>query len=192
MPFFDRSLGYTYSSDVANAEINQRFKLLSFDPYRSVTWLWGVRYFHLSEDFILSGSDRFTNSSESFNCKAKNDLVGMQLGLQWAWGWDRFELSSEAKVGLFANIYSQRRIDTDVGTAGFRPFDVSHGSTDLAALFEFSVLLRYRITSCTWFRAGYQCYGVSGLALGPGQLDGFDSRGSVGLDGLSLGLEVTR
>ena len=88
----------------------------------------------------------------------------MQLGLQWTWGWDRFQLSTEAKVGLFANIYSQHGIDTAVGTAGFQPFDVSHGGTDLAALFEFSVLLRYRITSCMWLRAGYQYYGVTGLA----------------------------
>ena len=43
---FDDSLGYTYSSQVANVELNQRFKLFSFDPYRAFSWLWGVRYFY--------------------------------------------------------------------------------------------------------------------------------------------------
>ena len=193
IPFLDDSLGYSYSSDVANAEINQRFKLYSFDPYRALTWLWGVRYFHFSDNFTLSGSNLHPYASESLNWKTKNDLVGMQLGLQWNRGWDRFQLSSEVKVGLFANIYSQHGIDTDVGTAGFQPFDVSHGSTDLSAMFEFSLLLRYRISSCMWFRAGYQYYGVTGLAIGPRQLGGrFDSDGSLGLDGLSVGLEWTR
>jgi hypothetical protein len=50
----------------------------------------------------------------------------------------------------------------------------------------------YRITSCMWLRAGYQYYSVTGLALGPRQLGGYDAGSSVGLDGLSLGLELTR
>jgi hypothetical protein len=192
-PNFDNSLGYTYSSQVANVEFNQRFKLFSYDPYRALSWLWGVRYFHLSDNFTLSGSDLYTTGDqESLNWLTKNNLIGMQLGLQWAWGWDRFQLSTEAKIGLFANIYSQQGTDSVSGTSGFQSSDASHGSTDLAALFEFSVLLRYRITSCMWLRAGYQYYGVSGLALGPRQLGGFDSNGSLGLDGLSLGLELTR
>ena len=116
----------------------------------------------------------------------------MQLGLQWAWGWDRFQLSTEAKIGLFANVYSQQETDSAGGTVGFQPFDVSHSGTDLAALFEVSVLLRYRITPCMWLRAGYQYYGVTGLALGPRQLGGYDAAGTVGLDGLSVGLELTR
>lgn len=191
-PDFDNSLGYTYSSQVANVELNQRFKLYTFDPYRAFSWLWGVRYFHLSDDFTVSGSDLYTGTNETLNWQAKNNLIGMQLGLQWDWGWDRFQLSTGAKIGLFANIYSQQGTDSASGTAAFQSFDVSHGSTDLAALFEFSVLLRYRITSCMWLRAGYQYCGVGGLALGPRQLDGYDTSGGVELDGLSLGLELTR
>ena len=50
--YFDNSLGYTYTSDVANVEINQRFKLFSFDPYRALlavgrSLLLLVRRFHL-------------------------------------------------------------------------------------------------------------------------------------------------
>ena len=62
---FDNSLGYTYSSQVANVEINQRFKLFSFDPYRALSWLWGVRYFHLSDDFTLSGSDLYATPAKA-------------------------------------------------------------------------------------------------------------------------------
>jgi hypothetical protein len=192
MPDFDDSLGYTYGSQVANVELNQRFKLLSFDPYRAFSWLWGVRYFHLSDDLTLTGSDIYTGGLETLNWKTTNNLIGAQLGLQWAWGWDRFQLTTEAKIGLFANIYSQHGTDSVEGISGFDTFDMPHSGTDLSALFEFSIMLRYRVTQCMWLRAGYQYYGVTGLALGPRQLADFDSSGTVGLDGLSLGVELTR
>jgi hypothetical protein len=92
---------------------------------------------------------------------------------------------------LFAKVYSQQGTDSAGTTVGFQPFDVSHSGTDLAALFEISLLLRYRVTSCMWLRAGYQYYGVTGLALGPQQLGGYDAGSTVGLDGLSLGVELT-
>ncbi len=191
MPDMDDSLGYTYGSQIANVELNQRFKLYSFNPYRGLSWLWGVRYLHLADDLTLTGSDLYTGGHEVLDWETKNNLIGAQLGLQWAWGWDRFQLSTEAKVGLFANVYSQHGADSGSGIAGFQSFDGSHSGTDLAAIFEFSVLLRYRITSRLWLRAGYQYYGVTGVALGPRQLDGYDAAGSVGLDGLSLGAEMT-
>ena len=191
MPDIDDTLGYTYSSQISNVELNQRFRLLSFDPYRGLAWLWGVRYLHLADDLTLTGSDQWTGGHEVLEWQTKNNLIGAQLGLQWAWGCDRFQLSTEAKVGLFANAYSQHGTDSATAVDGFQPFDVSHNGTDLAALFELSILLRVRVTSCAWLRLGYQYYGVTGVALGPGQLADYDAAGSVGFDGLSLGAEVT-
>ncbi len=188
---FDNELGYTYNSQVANVEINQRRKLYSFDPYRAFSWLWGFRYFSLTDDFGLSGSDLYTGNYESLDWRTSNNLIGMQIGLQWAWGWDRFQLSTEVKGGLFANAYSQHGIDSGSPLAGFQPFDISHGGTDLAGLIELSLTARYRIAPNVWVRGGYQFYGLSGLALGPRQLGGYDDSGSVGLDGLSVGMEWT-
>jgi hypothetical protein len=192
MPDIDNSLGYTYHSEVANVEINQRFKLCSLDPYRAFSWLWGVRYFHMTDGLTLDASDLWTDAYETLDWQTKNDLVGMQLGVNWTWGTDRFQLSTEAKIGLFANIYSQHGVHTATGVDDFEPFDKSHGSTDLAAMFEFSLLLRYRVAQSLWLRAGYQFYGVSGLALAPRQLADYDADGSVGFNGLSLGVELTR
>ena len=73
--------------------------------------------------------------------------------------------------------------------AGFVPWASSHSGTDLAVLVELSLVARYRLSDDLWLRLGYQFYAVSGLALGPRQLSGYDAGGSVGLDGLSLGLE---
>ena len=156
------------------------------------SWLWGVRYFYLSDDFALSGSDLNTGTYENLDWKTKNNLIGMQVGLQWARGWDRFQLSTEAKIGLYANIYSQNAADSVSGPSGALPYNLSHGDTDLAFLGEISLLARYRVTDCLWLRAGYQFYYAAGLATGPRQLGGFDNNGDVGLDGLSLGVEYTR
>ena len=134
---FDNALSYTYNSQVANVEINQRFKLFSFDPYRAFSWLWGVRYFSPLRRFYLDRLRPLHGRLRILNWQTNNNLIGMQLGLQWAWGWDRFQLSTEVKAGLFANVYSQHGTDSGSLTAGFQPFDVSHNGTDLAALFEF-------------------------------------------------------
>ena len=167
MPDMDTSLGYNYSSQIANVEVNQRFKFYSFDPYRGLSWLWGVRYLYLTDDLVLSGSDQYTGGREDLAGRREQSDRG-ELGLHWSWGWDRFEVSTEGKIGLYANIYSQHGTDTGSNIAGFQPFDVTHNGTDLAAIFEFSLLLRYRLTSCLWLRAGYQYYGVTGVARVPG------------------------
>jgi hypothetical protein len=190
----NNSLGYTYNSEVHNAEINRRLPLGGYNPYWGLDWLWGFRYFHLSDDFTLSGSDLDWGANESLNYQTSNDLVGMQLGLQSVRGWDRFQLITEGKVGLLANFYTQRGIDSGGGTAnsliGFTPFDQSRSGTDVSALFELSLAARCRLNSHLWLHLGYQLYCVTGLALGPRQLGGYDHNGTVVLDGLSLGLEM--
>jgi hypothetical protein len=187
-------LGYTYASRVDNAEINHRRRLNDFDPFTASNWLWGIRYFRLSERFALSGSDLLTGDHEDYVLRTSNNLVGPQIGIQWIRGWDRLQLTTEGKFGLLANFYTQRATDTAGRTLGavpgFQPFDVSHSGTGLSALFELSLLLTYRVSPKFWLRGGYQLYGVTGLALGPRQLEKFTHGGTVGLDGLSLGLEA--
>jgi hypothetical protein len=187
-PYLDNNLGYTYKSQVNNAEINQRIKLTGYNPWWNWSWLWGFRYFRLSDDFTVSGSDGYFHDSEDLNYQTANNLVGMQLGLQWMRGWQRFQFSTEAKVDLGANFYTQH--GTDSGTGVPAPTDGSHSGTDFAALFEFSLLARFRMTDLLWLRLGYQYYAATGLALGPRQMGGWDRNGTVALDGLSLGIEA--
>lgn len=187
-------LGYTYTSRVDNAEINYRRRLECFDPFTASNWLWGIRYFRLSERFALSGSDLSIGDYEDYVSQTSNNLVGPQIGIQWIRGWDRLQLTTEGKFGLLANFYTQRASDTAGGTLGavpgFQPFDDSNSDTGLSALFELSLLVTYRVSPKLWLRGGYQLDYVTGLALGPRQLEKFTHGGTVGLDGLSLGLEA--
>jgi hypothetical protein len=187
----NNDVSYTYSSQVHNAEINERILLSAYGPYWAFGWLWGVRYFNLSDNFTLSGSGLDTGYSESLNYRTTNNLIGPQLGLQCVRGWDRFQLITEGKIGLMANFSTQQGSDVAGGNPpGFTPMDSSHSDTDFSALFELSITARFRVSQYLWLRAAYQFYAVTGLALGPRQLGGADHNGVVGLDGLSLGLET--
>jgi hypothetical protein len=188
----DSLLGYTYTSRVHSAEISERLALGSYGPYGGFRWLWGFRYFYLADHFTLSGEDS-SGAYEDLDYHTCNDLVGMQAGLQWVRGWERFQLNTDFKVGVMANFYSQRGSDSGGGSglpAKFVPWDNWQMGTDFSALFEFSLLARFRINPYLWLRAGYQFYCVTGLALGPRQLAAWDHGGTVGLDGLSLGMEA--
>ena len=194
---FNNTLGYTYKSQVNNLEINERIMLTQRDPYHSLAWLWGFRYFQLSDNFTLSGTDLDTGDYENINWKTQNELLGLQAGLQWTRGWDRFQIVSEGKAGLFANFYNQKGNNLNSSgvasgdPAGFIPFNVSHDGTDVSALFELSLLARYRLNDFLWLRLGYQAYLMTGLALGPRQLEGYSHGGTVAFDGPSIGLEAT-
>jgi hypothetical protein len=190
----DDYVSYTYKSSVHNAEVNERIRFDLYSPYWGASWLWGFRYFHLADDFTLTGSDIYNGHFEDLNYQTTNDVVAMQIGLQCVRGWERFQLSTELKVGLGANFYTQHGTDTAGGAngvpAGFTPWDGSNNGTGLSAIFELSILARYCVIEKRLFlRAGYQLYCVTGLATGPRQLANFDNGGTVALDGFSLGIE---
>jgi hypothetical protein len=194
---FNNYLGYTYKSEVNNFEVNEKIQLGQHDPYHSLAWLWGFRYFQLGDNFTLSGDDLDTGDYENINWKTDNELVGLQAGLQWTRGWDRFQLVTEGKAGIFANFYNQKGNNLDSSgvangqPAGFVPFDVTHNGTDVAALFDLSLLARYRLNNWLWLRLGYQAYLVTGLALAPRQLGGYSHGGTVAFDGPSIGMEAS-
>ena len=187
---FDDGLRYTYRSRFDNVESNDRRKLTTYDPDWNVNWLWGIRYFRMTDDFALDGFDLAHGNAENLACQTKNSLIGMQAGLQGLWGCDRIQLGSEAKVGLYANFYSQHGTDFGVGSPAVIPLDAAQTGCDAAMLFEVSATLRYRLAKEFWLQAGYQYCCITGLALAPRQLGGWSHNGVVGLDGASLGVEL--
>ena len=190
---FDNSLGYTYSSQVANVEINQRFKLFSIDPYRAFSWLWGVRYLYLSDDFSserLGPADRRLRTPRLADQEQPaRDAVGIALGL--GLGSLRTEQRDQGGPVRQHLLAAWHR---------FRPGrsrlpSVRHVAQQHGPVCAFSSY-RWRCAAVSrpacGLRAGYQYYGLTGLALGPRQLGGYDAGGTLGLDGLSIGLELTR
>jgi hypothetical protein len=192
---FNNTLGYVYKSEVNNAEFNDRLIALS-EPNWTVAGLVGVRYVHVADKFSLTGTDDSTGDFENIDINTANNLIGPQLGVQWTRTWDRFQLVSEIKAGIAANFYSQSYSNLNSSGAisgnpsGFFPYSGTNHGTDVAGVFEFSVLARYRVTDHLWLRGGYQTYYLTGLATGPMQLGTWSHSSGISLDGPSLGMEV--
>jgi hypothetical protein len=191
---FDNTLSYTYKSEVNSVEVNDRI-FGTGGPFWAVSGLVGLRYVQVSDRFSLSGSDTFTGDYENIDIKTANNLLGPQIGVEWLRTWNRFELSTTIKAGIFANFnretYSNLNSSGASGNPpGFVAVNQSTQNTDVAGLFEFSLIARYRVTDYLWIRGGYQTYYLGGLALGPRQLGGVSRSGGMGLDGPSLGLEA--
>ena len=108
-PGLNDDLGYTYKSQVNNAEINQRFKINNYNPWWNWSWLWGVRYFRLSDNLNLYGSDTDFDNSENLNYKTANNLLVGQAGLTWTRGWQRFQFTTEGKIGPGRQLSTRRK-----------------------------------------------------------------------------------
>ncbi len=192
---FNNSLGYSYSSRVNNAEINQRI-VLTGGPAWTIAGLWGVRFVQVADKFNLNGSDTSTGDFENLDIRAANNLIGPQIGAEWTSYWNRFQLTSGVKAGVFANFSSASFSNLNSSgvisgnPAGFFPVDQSAHATNVAGLVEFTLMARYRVTEHFWLLGGYQTYYLGGLALGPRQLASFDHSGGLSLSGPSVGLET--
>jgi hypothetical protein len=192
---FNNSLGYVYQSSVNNAEFNWRF-IGSGDDRWSVAGLLGIRYIEVADKFNLNGSDVSTGDYENIDISTTNNLLGPQIGVEYNRKWERFQLITDVKAALFANFVSASYSNlnssgvTEENPVGFIPFSEKDRGTEVAGLFEVSVIGRYRLNDHWWLRGGYQSTYLGGLALGPRQLAAFDHRGGLTLDGPSLGFEA--
>jgi hypothetical protein len=192
---FDTSLGYTYRSRVNNVEVNERFAGSGGMTW-SIAGLWGIRYVQVSDKFNLNGVDTATGDFENIDIKTANNLLGPQVGVEFIRDWGRFQLNTELKGGLFANFASENYSNLNSSgvingnPVGFVPVNASHQGTNVAGIFEFSLIGRYRVGEHLWIRGAWNDYFLAGLALGPRQLGHFSTGGSIGLDGPSIGLEA--
>ncbi|HKD38290.1 MAG TPA: hypothetical protein VKB78_15860 [Pirellulales bacterium] len=192
---FDTTLGYTYSSQVNNAEVNERFAGTGGLTW-SIAGLWGIRYLQVSDRFNLHGTDTATADFENIDVKTTNSLLGPQVGVEFVRDWGKFQLNTELKAGLFGNLASENYSNLNSSgalfgsPAGFVPVSASHSGTTAAGVFEFNLIARYQISQHFWIRGAWNDYWIAGLALGPRQLGHFNTDGAISLDGPSIGLEA--
>ena len=150
---FDDAL-YAYRSRFDNVESNDRRKLTTYDPAWNVNWLWGIRFFRMTDDFTLDGSDLAHANIENLAYQTKNSFIGMQAGLQGLWGCDRIQLGSKERWAC-TPISTQHGTDFGRGSPAVAPLDAAETGCDAAMLFEVSAMLRYRLAKEFWLQAGY-------------------------------------
>ncbi|HEY5315052.1 MAG TPA: BBP7 family outer membrane beta-barrel protein [Pirellulales bacterium] len=202
---FAGSLGYTYSSSLNNAEINQRVVQVAANNW-TVDTLLGFRFVEWNERFQLSGVNNPANPLapvyyyEDINTSTHNTLLGGQVGYGVRRNWERLAVQFNAKAALMGNIVHQtyNNLNSTLyltngfggAVSGFQPVAASRTTLGVASVLDFSAMATYQFTPHFSVRGGYQLLYIPGLALAPSQLGAFNHNQGVLLQGPSAGLAV--
>ena len=150
-----------YSSTFDNFEINFRRRWIAPNCRYQGSWLVGVRYFKLDEDFQYVS---VANGTADWDVNTNNSLTGAQLGGDlWLCVVPGLRLGGEFKAGIFGNHASQGT--TITATSLLLPFTEQVVSNDVAVVTNLDLMMLYRINYNWTFKLGYQFLYVDGVAL---------------------------
>ncbi len=195
---------YTYSSHFNSFEWNynvtQRMRKDQMELTPGGTWVrkaspgWtqsylaGLRYFELQEDFDWLASDIATigaNASGVMNVRTSNNLFGVQFGHGLTYETDRWNVSVFSKHGMYVNDARSTRdltfTDNPNGTAD--DFTGEGHENSLNYLLQAGVTGRYHIRPNISLRVGYELMYITGLALAPNEISFDGDRALAGTTG---------
>lgn len=150
-----------YSSTFDNFEINFRRRWVAPNCRYQGSWLAGVRYFKLDEDFQYVS---VATGTADFDVNTNNSLTGFQAGGDlWLCVVPGLRIGGEFKAGVFGNHASQ---GTTISASSLAlPFEESVVSNDVAFVTNLDLLMLYRLNYNWTLRVGYQFLFVDGVAL---------------------------
>jgi len=206
-------VGYNFS-DVGDALVTSTGAIQSFElNWRhwntgAFTWLVGFRWVEWNEN--LSIVDSYVpidplepGGTDTFGVLTQNDLYGAQIGgdvLLWnAHSVIRF--NAVGKAGVFYNASALQRTSVSSDREPFDPLNVSATGDQTAFFGEVGINGSLKLTEWLSWRAGYNFFWLSGVAVPANQLSltdpgetppttGINTTGSVLLHGVTTGLEA--
>ncbi|WP_425617918.1 hypothetical protein NA78x_001608 [Anatilimnocola sp. NA78] len=152
-----------YTSTFDNFEVNFRQRWQSPHCRYQGSWLYGLRYFKLDEDFDYR-TLAVANSSRT-NVNTNNSLTGLQVGGDvWICLIPGLKLGGEGKFGVFGN---HQNIDTRLNLNGnpVAAFEEELNVGDVAFIGDLAAYATYRINYNWNLKVGYQALYVEGVAL---------------------------
>jgi hypothetical protein len=133
------------------------------------SWLTGVRYIELSEDFTLSSVSQLNDTFSRYNVNTYNGLVGGQGGGDlWLCVIPGFSIGAEVKMGLFMNNAKQNTFftSTTLETAPQVPLEESvEDDNDFTFVTEANFMANWRLSQSWTVRGGYSFIALNGVAL---------------------------
>ncbi len=182
---------YSYSSHFNSFEWNynvtQRMRKDQMELTPSGTWVrkaspgWtqsylaGLRYFELQEDFDWLASDIVSigaGVSGEMNVRTSNNLFGVQFGHGLTYETDRWNVSLFSKHGMYVNdarsTHDLTFANSPNGTAD--NFSNEGHENSLNYLLQAGVTGRYHIRPNISLRVGYELMYLTGLALAPNEI----------------------
>ena len=179
-----------YQSQLHSAEINLRQACLG-----RFGLLAGIRYINLQEDLLLSSQLGAIVTLDHYDIDVDNNLIGAQLGTDVCIArWRSLQIDALVKCGFYLNSASQTTRSSLIGV----PTTASNDSFAVAG--EAGIYGTYCINDRWSVRAGYQVFGLHGVALAPEQLQstnlatglaGIDTTGSAFYGGATFSVGYT-
>jgi hypothetical protein len=161
----------SYYSTFDNYEINFRQRWQSPNCRYQGSWLWGVRYFQLDEDFNYRietdtvapvGVDTVVGT----NVNTNNAMTGLQIGGDtWICLIPGLRIGGEGKFAVLANHANIDSRIAVVDAGGTTRFEESLTVGDVAFLGDLAAYMTYRINYNWTFKAGYQVLYLDGASL---------------------------
>jgi hypothetical protein len=155
-----------YSSTFDNFELNFRQRWQGYGCKLQGSWLMGVRYFELDEDFNYYSFAPLNNGEMNYLVGTSNQLTGFQVGGDiWACLIPGLSVGTEGKAGIYGNKASQL---TTLQATTVNPTLVETAeTTDVAFIGELGLMFNWRLSQSLTFRGGYEFLYVTGVALAP-------------------------
>ena len=207
----------TYLTKLHNVEINKRQRWISPNCRWQGSYLCGLRYFRLDEDFVyvteaaehsdpldgdaLRGPGRF-----AYGIETTNDLVGPQVGGELTLCLlPRVRLGVDAKAGIFVLRAQQKsHLQSHSGSELYERV----AKEDLAGVGEFGFFALLQLSSRATLRVGYKTVFVQNVALASEQFNPttpsamvevpessrvpfLETNGTLLLEGFTAGVELT-
>jgi len=168
-----------YSSTIDNFELNVRKRYTGPNCRVQYSWLCGVRYVYLLEDFqyLTIGGDEDpvqpglqSRGSMDYDIQARNSLTGFQIGGDlWTTLIPGVRIGADLKAGIYGNYANQSTLieatTTNPAQTNFYREDVD--GNDLAMIAEANLMWIYHLGPHWTVRAGYTLLYLEGVALAP-------------------------
>jgi hypothetical protein len=192
-----------YSSTFDNFEVNYRRHWQGPNCRFQGSWLGGIRYFKLDEDFDFVTVSSFNAAQMRYHVNTNNSLTGGQLGGDlWVCIIPGLRAGVEGKAGVFGNHSSQGTVISATSLAV--PFTEVFTDNDVALLSDAAFYLTWRVNYQFNLKFGYNFLYADGVSLatenfnptpplvfvgGTGREATLNDNGDVFYHGASLGVE---
>jgi len=170
-----------YSSGMDNFELNFRRRWSAPNCRVQASFLMGVRYFYLLEDFryFTQGKDTLTAAippvlvpagQMDYQIRARNSLTGFQMGGDlWSSIVPGVKVGGELKAGAYGN-YANQSTTITVTEPDFTYPEKVHRN-DVAFIADANLMAIWRVNPNWTIRAGYYMLYVDGVLLAPEQFN---------------------
>jgi hypothetical protein len=160
-----------FYSELHNAELNLRRRLLMRPGRYESSVIAGARYLNIEERFAYfaqSATPGPASSSNAVDVSADNEMIGVQLGLTGQFlVRPRYWIDCDVRGGVFHNDASQATLLTRTDNTGaVTPYSGAAQRDRSAFVGDLSLQMNCQFTRSLTLCAGYNAVWVTGVALG--------------------------